>query len=204
MCKREPEVALFILSTRLSLPPPPSFLWLPHATRSRGGTFHRFHMTLATAASLAFECDPEVALFTVSTRLLPPPLLHPNTTWRWLFSLFLHDSHHYCLRRVQTRAGGGLFHSLHTTSTTTTSLMSKRKLEYHTTLATAASLASKCELEVALFIVLTRLLPPLPPSYPNPSWKWPFSFFRCDSDHQRCFFLLLLHNSHHRLSRIQM
>ena len=46
----------------------------------------------------------------ITPRLLPPPpLSHPNASWRWLLLLFWPDSYHHHLPCIQTWAGGGFF-----------------------------------------------------------------------------------------------
>jgi len=184
--KREPEVVIFVLSTRLPQPPPPSrpnasrrwsfssfqhdshHHYLPRIQmRAGGGFFCSFNPSPTTTTSLASKRKPEVVFFCVSTRLPPaPPPSCPNMSWRWFFSAFRHPSHHY-LPRIQTRARGSVFRRFDTSSTTITSLAFKR------------------EPEVVFFSVSTHLQPPPLPSHPSARRRWFFSAFRHPSHHCR-------------------
>jgi len=125
--KREPKVAIFVLSTRLPPPPPPSHpnvsrrwcfsafrhashLHLPRVQTQAGGGFLRRSNACATTTSLASKREPEVVFFGVPTPVPPPPPpSRPNVSRRWFFLFFRPVSHHHHLPRVQTRAGGGFF-----------------------------------------------------------------------------------------------
>jgi len=109
-------------------------------TRAGGGPFRRFDTTptttyqrfntfATTTTSLSPKREPEMILFSISTRIPPPPPSCPNASRRWSISAFRRTSHHHLLPRVQMRARGGPFCCFDVPPTTTTSLASKRELE---------------------------------------------------------------------------
>ena len=155
-------------------PPPPS---RPNASRR-----WCFDPSTMTATSLASKHESEV----VSTHLpRPPPPSHPNASQRWSFFKFRHICHNHHLPRVQMRAGGGffrLFRPIYHDDHLPRVQMRARGgffFGFDTSTTSTTSLASKRELGVVLSSVSTSLPPPPPPpSHPNTSRRRFFRRFR--------------------------
>jgi hypothetical protein len=126
--KREPEVVLSVVLTRLppSLPPShpntsrrwfiSSFRRLPpppppsHPNASRRWFISVFRRRSHLLLLPRIQTRAGGGFFVLPTPLPPPPPPScPNASQRWLFLSFRHDSHYHHLPRVQTRVGGGCF-----------------------------------------------------------------------------------------------
>jgi len=177
----------------------------PHIQMQAGGGFFLFFRPISHhTTDLAFKRELEVVFFHHFDHLPPlPPPLHPNTSWRWLFSTILMrlPPHHPLHSNMSQRWFFFVVSTClppppppsHPNVSQRWFISFFRYASHHPhlpciqararggffrcfdTAPTTTFLASECELKVVFFSASTRLPPPPPPSHPNASWRWSFS-----------------------------